>query len=276
MSTVELSGKDAAIWQEILRGRERDKVHHHARKEQIRVYDQQYRARPGRAERDKDIHAERYANNRFVGMEKVVSLLSSVEPLTGEFAEWLAGFFEGDGSFHFYGGAVDFAQKDAQILEYIQDVIGDGTLSWNGQYWVLFLYKESAARFVKTLMEYVSCSHRLEQLRSFCKAELHSPTKYWFTGFWDAEGSSSLTMSPSLALHVGVTQKDINVLEALQILWNSGRVYERQGGVGELRFNSAESVGVVGRWLLATSRNDSKRNKLHQEMCVWQELRKRR
>ena len=187
MATIELSEKDAAVWQQILKGRERDKVHHHARKEQIRIYDQQYRERPERIEKDKLLHAQRLKENPLIGAKRISSYLEQVEGFSGPFGEWVTGFFEGDGSFYYYGGAVSFAQKEPQILEYIKSVVGSGTLTWNGQCWLLLLYQESAARLVKTFREYVACPHRLVQLRHFCAAELHEPTKDWFVGFWDAK-----------------------------------------------------------------------------------------
>ena len=66
------------------------------------------------------------------------------------------------------------------------------------------------------------------------------------------------------------------MLKASRTLWGFGRVYtSKSSSISELRFNSIESIEIVGKWLLATSHNESKCAKLRQELCILQELRRR-
>lgn len=211
------------------------------------------------------------------GRERVVRLMPNVEPFEGEFAEWLTLFWEGDGSIGPQTGMVVFYQKEAQILEYIRGMTNAGNLypyhTDGHSGWQLSFDGMGAAKLVKTFINYVSCPFRLEQLKPFGGTVLHKPTKYGFTGFWDAEGNSSQVVNATVGLMITVGQKEAEILYALAELWQCGNVYPKSKSGSALEF-SGEPAWEVGAWLLKTSHNDKKRQTLHERMYAIQEYNK--
>jgi len=176
---------------------------------------------------------------RSKGYTKFVNRLNSIPK---EEAEWLTGFWEGDGSLQFnkdknYGIRIVFNQKDSRILDHIRYLLnleekvsytkkeytnkqgyhtasGFGRLTISKKYLVvpiLFLLLENS----------IDCNRKDQLLKSFKNFKLDfefpteekTPSLAWISGFFDAEGSFSLKDKVPL---VSLSQSSKTTLKNIQ------------------------------------------------------------
>jgi len=207
--------------------------------------------------------------------------LVSLEGCSSEFKDWLTGFWEGDGTIDVGWDTtfrIEFVQKDRSVLDYISAALGSKVsptpLSDTGC-WVLgFARRVDAEVLLELFCERVVTPPRVLQIQMvICKYGLdfcvrgNKPTFDWLSGFWDAEGSSSLGSS----LEVMVTQKDLESLEIIRDFVGSGRIYKSsaKGSVWyDLRW-----IGVVGRdvglKILQGSKYDYKKAETLSRIVFW-------
>lgn len=261
MTTIEVTEEQAKLARHALREYNYDKTYRETHREYWHEY--------GKASRE-----------ALRGRDRVVSALDKVEPFESPFGEWITGFWMGDGYVNTPQGYVDFGQKEPQILQYICAAMGRDETGLHlrttnfGSVWILTIGKtEEVARLVKTFITHVSCPLRLEQIKPFGAAVLHKSTKYTFSGFWDAEGTSALT-NRKYAIEIQAFQRDKRVLDSMVLLWPSSRVdFDPRLDVYVLVLTGSVAW-EAGLWLLRTSHNNKKRKVLHERMYVIQEYRK--
>ncbi|KKL54068.1 hypothetical protein LCGC14_2269070, partial [marine sediment metagenome] len=193
-------------------------------------------------------------------------------------------FWEGDGGV--YRTTLHFVQKDRRILEHIRSLlrVDSAICSDNGGMRPSITGYGRLRALFDLLGALVVIPGRVEQLRQLGVAvgsnefvRSHEPTRHWFTGFWDAEGSSSVSqvdVTPVLA--VQVSQKNRKVLEQCIELWGGGCICKGAGrDCSTLNF-TGPLCWTVGEWLLETSRNTDKRGALHERMYSLQEYNRTR
>lgn len=160
-----------------------------------------------------------------------------------EFEQWLTGFLEGDGSVGYEVRpntytrkdghrathnrlVVNFTQKDPSPLEYIRDTLGYGNFTFgkrDGTTRLSIFGEPHSLPLLEAFVKHVVTENIQQRLVNTLKVlgiehepPLHEPTLDWFVGFWDAEGTSSITGPLHSQLTLNVTQKDKNTLEKIQ------------------------------------------------------------
>lgn len=144
-----------------------------------------------------------------------------IHPVGDDDAQWLCGFWEGDGSMSTQGN-IQFVQKDRRILVHVKELLGThrsiryptpDSVNVCSQ---ISLEKEESYHLLKNYFaKYLISDGRKEQISKYAnlQCELHKPTIPWIVGFWDAEGCFFLQ---GRALGASVSQKDVRVLEKVQ------------------------------------------------------------
>ncbi len=123
--------------------------------------------------------------------------------LSPEDAQWLTGFWEGDGTINGKATGISFAQKDTKVLDYIAGLLGLKEYTLGGdegaRQLVVPRYKGSNYLLLILLSNLVS-ERRFEQIKRSAPDnslipntfESHKTTLPWLAGFFDAEGSVDL------------------------------------------------------------------------------------
>ena len=260
------------------RARERARRYYERNKERRQEYARKYYEQ--NRERRQEYSREWYERNKEyrreydkryyeegAGLARVLGLLPKVEGLDGSFGRWVTGFWEGDGTIIVPIGRFVFNQREPQVLRLIQDVLGGNLYRVREDLWSLHLYGESSARLIRTLETNIVCPARARQLEPFFLFGPRTPTKEWFTGFWDAEGSSYVGRG-AIPIRITVSQKDGEVLRKVKDLWGFGHISASGKSSSSWSVVGNEAL-IVASWLLKTSRNEAKRNKLYGQVCAF-------
>lgn len=205
------------------------------------------------------------------------------------FERWLVGFFEGDGYLRYGSHGKDYsvvnavlAQKDVSVLEYVKDVLGYGNMNrrkdgvTNLQFWG----KQRCLPILEGLVKYCVTKHKLAQLSDTltkmgitAKPTLHAPTLDWIVGFWDAEGSSSLTGPAHVVLNINIVQADIEVLTSVRNFLGYGSIYTTKNNppsgnaIHRLSFHNEHAYELAGV-LLEKSKCLGKRTRLSDNLAI--------
>ena len=180
---------------------------------------------------------------------------------SSQLEEWLTGFWEGDGTYGRESHTIGMYQRYPQVLLDIAEELECGLVIPMGKMWHIYFSTTQTETLLEIFSRHLVCPKRLRQLDTpfgdlGLTASLHIPTRDWFVGFWDAEGHS---YSGGSSWHLGVSQKDKYVLEAIRGLWNFGEVWEASWS---WRVSKEEERRAVGDFLLRYSRNTRKKLKL--------------
>ena len=209
-----------------------------------------------------------------------------MNPIDEQFAQWLTGFLEGDGTIGCYMCRqyknpkwisqqikVDFAQKEPTILEYIHSTLGCGNFT-HGQGTTRLAY-QGKARCIPLLgafTKYIVSEHTRQQLSTALKSlgisaepSTYPPTLDWIAGFWDAEGGSTLSASQSSELYIKIYQKDRKPLDAVRQFLDAGYILGYPNRNGEPMYSwivSGHHAHDFGRLILPLTHSGEKRQKL--------------
>ena len=170
-----------------------------------------------------------------------------------QFAQWLTGFLEGDGTIHCVKHAqyknpkwvstqvkVDFSQKDPSVLNYIYNTLECGNFTYGqGTTRLAYQNKTRCIPLLEAFVRYVATEHTRQQLSKALKVlgidvepTIHTPTIDWVSGFWDAEGGSSLGVNSELYLKI--YQKNKDILDTIRQFVKIGYILEYPNRNGEL------------------------------------------
>ena len=132
--------------------------------------------------------------------------------MTLSFLKWLAGFIDGDGTFHFYiykakdGNyrcpTISIAQKERSALDYIKQQIGFGNICYikSSECWY---YEVSGIKRVSYLVnlvgKYIMTNKKQNQVHTLAYNNICKLPKFqnkisyaWLAGLWEADGWTSL------------------------------------------------------------------------------------
>ena len=170
------------------------------------------------------------------------------------FGEWFAGFFEGDGcveclytvnnmgSGYVFRPVIEFAQKDADVLEYVASVIPNSYLGWTRRKQGLYRHlkwdaQKRCAPILKLLSGYTVTNNACERLNTALfqlnlplVVDVCEPSWKWITGFWDAEGSVEDPNDSVTSTTLTFYQKDDSVLFTVRNFLGVGRVHYPPSG----------------------------------------------
>lgn len=212
-----------------------------------------------------------------------------------EFKDWLTGFFEGDGTCFltdvvspkngksYTRTIITFTQKELQILEFIRDLLGIGSLylAGRGPCWNLKCSSHKQCRVLLNIFREhlvmersVERANKLFEFLGIAKAKQSLPSIDWITGFWDAEGFSSIVKREYEAKNgykqyknivIGISQKNKEVLSTILEFYGVGRIYTNKRGVSEWRISGKDAT-EFSDVLLESSQNVSKKMKLIKDL----------
>lgn len=127
--------------------------------------------------------------------------LSMLSVINGdEFAKWITGFFEGDGSFNLGTSlSIEFYQTEIDVIQYISSKILHGKIyEHNNNNYSLRYHGRYAIDLLNIISQNIVSIHRTNQINMLLnKLNLNfrcienNVSIEWLTGFWEAEGSSS-------------------------------------------------------------------------------------
>lgn len=154
--------------------------------------------------------------------------------MTEEQEQWLAGFWEGDGSCGNYLNKslglvipkITITQKDRRVLEHIKDMLGFGNIArqTNSYNLVISSWRPRCARVFELLCRYVVGQQSVNKINSVfeefglsVRARQHEPTLPWIAGFFDAEGNVDWCATHD-AIKAYFSQKELTILESTQEL----------------------------------------------------------
>jgi len=207
---------------------------------------------------------------------RVFTPISILDNIPQDRLEWLVGFWEGDGGIDTKtrSTTIRFYQKDIELLEKIQSLVGGGYISRGGGIHELsFNGAERSLPFIKKFRELVVSFDKCEKLKKALTllefsngVKEHEPTIPWIVGFFDAEGNSTLTAGSTI--RIGFTQKDIKVLEKIKEIVGGNLTQEI--GAWSLNLRVEEIKNFLPHYLKYYY-NNQKRNKLVVELlCLAQ------
>jgi len=204
---------------------------------------------------------------------KELKYINNLHSILEKDAQWLTGFWEGDGSIYlhqlpfgvFY---VSFYQRNPQVLEFIREllILPQSLLTGPHRGYALIIGKKShTLPLLELLASHLVSDSRIIQVRTLtAKLGLsitiipQEPTWPWLAGFWDAEGSSTVATGTTLVLTV--SQKERRVLEKIRDFVGSGTL-RSYNDYWQL-FWSGPSARKLAPNLLKYSRNHEKASKL--------------
>lgn len=185
-----------------------------------------------------------------------------------EFAPWLGGLIDGDGSFGLNQGKYPFCEitvhsKEVQVLakvkKQLQGSVSIRTLGGktvNAYRWRLH-NREGMQKLVALVNGHIHLDARFKQFTSVCTALSVIPqktplqkTSSWLAGFFDAEGHiriNLLTGQPSLS----ISQKDRTILDQIITLRKGYICWDRSWEGWLWQVGSAEELGEFADYLFA-------------------------
>lgn len=191
--------------------------------------------------------------------------LKNKEKLSNDWLTWFIGFTEGDGAILCYNNTLRFVltQKESKILYEIKHILNMGTVKTfnKGNEYSRLIISNPNDIYLLTLLfnGNLVINHRINQLNNWINI-LNNYYKYnlifinksnsitlndaWISGFTDAEGCFNTTITKNKRYSLGyiiklrfiLDQKDKNVLNSIQLLFNTGKVILRNNSINNYRY----------------------------------------
>lgn len=216
-----------------------------------------------------------------------VGLNASLESPPQHEAEWLTGFWEGDGSLQLVNQTLQviFSQKDPRVLDHIKLLLGlqDKKLyqrSIPTQFYNLRVAGSQAEVLLELLCNHLVSEDRVQQILRAVEPlslnlvpTLHEPTLPWIAGFFDAEGSIGYNgnkRNKYIYLGASISQKNVEVLEKIQdvIGGQLGRPRKQSLNdteISRLSLRKSEILDFLPSWL-KYSHNPQKQERLYKHL----------
>jgi hypothetical protein len=159
-----------------------------------------------------------------------------------QFAEWLAGVIDGDGSLQlskkgYTSLEITMGSEDLALLEYIKNILGGSIKARAGvkAYRYRLHNREGMIKLINLINGHVRHSGRLLQLHRVCqKLDIHvvepmniESSSAWFGGFFDADGTITFSLKKvNPQLSVRVTNKLLQDVQLYKLTFGGNTYFD--------------------------------------------------